>query len=249
MKLRNVVSIAAAVGALGLASAASATTTTWTFTGNSKSDGPVNATATFTTSLNSLTIDLTDLLVNPTSDGQLISGLSFMLDTGGPATATLGTTTGALINIDKKTGVATSTAVAIDHWAVAISGGKVFLEAAGGFAPGGKPHDLIIGPGNGSGVYTNANSSISDKNPSIKNTGHFTVNFTGVFSPFNVKNVQIAFGTSGTDFHTAWCSSGDCFGDGGRGGGIPEPATWAMMILGFGGVGAVLRRRRKAALA
>jgi hypothetical protein len=27
-------------------------------------------------------------------------------------------------------------------------------------------------------------------------------------------------------------------------GGVPEPASWALMILGFGGVGAVLRRRR-----
>eukprot|EP01041_Mallomonas_annulata_P019365 gene19365-38671_t len=30
---------------------------------------------------------------------------------------------------------------------------------------------------------------------------------------------------------------------------VPEPATWAMMILGFGGVGAALRRRRASALA
>ena len=29
-----------------------------------------------------------------------------------------------------------------------------------------------------------------------------------------------------------------------RGGAVPEPATWAMMILGFGAVGAILRRRR-----
>jgi len=28
------------------------------------------------------------------------------------------------------------------------------------------------------------------------------------------------------------------------GNGVPEPATWAMMILGFGGIGAALRRRR-----
>ncbi len=31
---------------------------------------------------------------------------------------------------------------------------------------------------------------------------------------------------------------------GGRGGAVPEPATWAMMIAGFGLAGATLRRRR-----
>ena len=30
------------------------------------------------------------------------------------------------------------------------------------------------------------------------------------------------------------------------GGAVPEPATWAMMVLGFGGMGAMLRRRRQA---
>lgn len=34
-----------------------------------------------------------------------------------------------------------------------------------------------------------------------------------------------------------------------RGGAVPEPATWAMMLLGFGGMGAMLRRRRPAAFA
>lgn len=31
-------------------------------------------------------------------------------------------------------------------------------------------------------------------------------------------------------------------------GGVPEPATWAMMLLGFGAVGFSMRRRRKALL-
>jgi hypothetical protein len=31
--------------------------------------------------------------------------------------------------------------------------------------------------------------------------------------------------------------------------GVPEPASWALMLVGFGGLGAVLRRRREAALA
>ncbi|MGH6996745.1 MAG: PEPxxWA-CTERM sorting domain-containing protein, partial [Phenylobacterium sp.] len=30
---------------------------------------------------------------------------------------------------------------------------------------------------------------------------------------------------------------------------VPEPATWAMMIAGFGIVGSAVRRRRPAALA
>lgn len=33
------------------------------------------------------------------------------------------------------------------------------------------------------------------------------------------------------------------------GGGVPEPATWAMMLMGFGGLGAMLRRNRKPAFA
>lgn len=32
----------------------------------------------------------------------------------------------------------------------------------------------------------------------------------------------------------------------GTNGGIPEPAAWALMVLGFGGVGAMVRRRRTA---
>lgn len=31
------------------------------------------------------------------------------------------------------------------------------------------------------------------------------------------------------------------------GGGVPEPATWAMMLVGFGGVGAMMRRRSRSA--
>ena len=32
-------------------------------------------------------------------------------------------------------------------------------------------------------------------------------------------------------------------------GGVPEPATWAMMLTGFGGLGALMRRRRALSVA
>ena len=35
---------------------------------------------------------------------------------------------------------------------------------------------------------------------------------------------------------------------GGLGGAVPEPSAWALMILGFGGVGAAIRSRRRATL-
>ena len=34
----------------------------------------------------------------------------------------------------------------------------------------------------------------------------------------------------------------------GDGGGVPEPATWAMMVLGFGAAGFAVRRSRNKAL-
>jgi hypothetical protein len=38
------------------------------------------------------------------------------------------------------------------------------------------------------------------------------------------------------------------FGGGGTAGGVPEPASWAMLMIGFGGIGSALRRRRLAAI-
>jgi hypothetical protein len=63
---------------------------------------------------------------------------------------------------------------------------------------------------------------------------------------------------AGTDLHTillAYNSSSDAklyfTGDNENPGGgpVPEPATWALMLVGFGGMGAVLRRNRRHARA
>ena len=57
-----------------------------------------------------------------------------------------------------------------------------------------------------------------------------------------------------SDFHVRYQAiDGDGFdGDSGVGdptGAVPEPATWAMMLMGFGAVGYSIRRRRKTTLA
>jgi len=49
--------------------------------------------------------------------------------------------------------------------------------------------------------------------------------------------------TMSTYFNNPGISHVDLF-DGGAGG-VPEPATWAMMLLGFGGIGFAMRRGRK----
>ena len=58
-----------------------------------------------------------------------------------------------------------------------------------------------------------------------------------VFYPNN-PGTSPTFTAAGRDY----CTVGlDC------GPGVPEPATWAMMLMGFGGMGAVLRRNRRQA--
>src|SRR5260370_1225607 len=59
--------------------AVGATTSFFTPTGSSVTDGPVNAQGTFVTSTGRLVITLQDLLVNPTSVGQLLSDLDFVV--------------------------------------------------------------------------------------------------------------------------------------------------------------------------
>jgi hypothetical protein len=230
----------AGIAASALFCGAADAATLWTFTGNSAADGAVKGTALINLVGNTLTVDLTSLLNNPTSDGQELSGVAIKLSSLA-STTSLTTKTGTEINILAGGGTSTADNV-IQHWGTALSGGSIYLATAGVGALGGKPVDLIIG----AGPYTNANASIRGKNPSILNTGHFVLTLTGLGSGVTVTGVNLGFGTSGTDYHTATCSlpTGGTCDSGGPGTAVPEPATWAMMILGFGGVGAMIRRRR-----
>jgi hypothetical protein len=59
-----------------------------------------------------------------------------------------------------------------------------------------------------------------------------------------IPNTNYTFQYSGT-----LANSGNISGNGAFGmAAVPEPATWGMMLLGFGAMGMVLRRRRRPVL-
>lgn len=73
-------------------------------------------------------------------------------------------------------------------------------------------------------------------------TGFYYFNFLTPTNSITLYDTQ-GFSTA-TLYGTGTAPDG---GTGGTGGGaVPEPSTWAMMLLGFGAVGAGMRRRRRA---
>jgi len=81
-------------------------------------------------------------------------------------------------------------------------------------------------------------------------TGHLTFSVTGA-APLSIASLGaghdgVVFGADLRQCITQSCITGPV-GAIARivpPGGVPEPGTWAMMILGLGGIGAILRRRR-----
>ena len=96
------------------------------------------------------------------------------------------------------------------------------------FGAGGAGALLDSQPGLGTVAYT---SDFFDFTGMI--AGDFSIGLSGITPGFSTTGAWTAdsVGTFASDAR------------GGGSGGIPEPATWAMMIIGFGGVGAMLRRR------
>jgi len=77
------------------------------------------------------------------------------------------------------------------------------------------------------------------------------VNFAGVTPgseefAFNLLNVSPHFGASANKALNSFTSNG---GGNFSAAGVPEPATWGLMIVGFGGLGLVLRNNRRRAIA
>jgi hypothetical protein len=92
----------------------------------------------------------------------------------------------------------------------------------------------------GQGVNNSLQSTNSQFDPFILSPATFTFNLAGLSPNATVTGVKFNFGTQ---IGEGVGCGGTC-GGGGTGGPAPEPAAWTMMIAGFGGVGALMRRRR-----
>jgi len=196
-------------------------------------DDPGVATATITTGLGTLNVVITNLVANPTSAAQEISGIQINVGNT-PSSVSLSSSSGTLIDINTKTHMVFSDPGSIDHWGVAKSGATIYLATAGTGSPGGQPRDLIIGPG----PYTNANTSVTNFEPLIQNTATFVLLVGGITDSTLINTVNFEFGTGPDSF------SGPLL-DPPAPGATPLPAAFPLFAGGAGLLGFLGWRRKK----
>jgi hypothetical protein len=168
-----------------------------TAAGAHDSNGSVDASASFTVGNGTVTVTLTDLLENPISSGQALSGVEFTVS-GATSMATLASSSGVTSTITPGSGAYTPGVLTspLDHWS-ANNGANLATVGIGG----GKPYDLIVGPDSagsitGAGTYSNANNGFSQFNPYVLGSATFTVDISGVTSNSTLSGVVFEFGTT-----------------------------------------------------
>jgi hypothetical protein len=108
--------------------------------------------------------------------------------------------------------------------------------------PGGKHGPLVFTVANAGGITFAGLGYTTDSSGKLTGLGtgeHFQSTSLGWWFAADIYD-----GKTGLTYNVA---ARDAFGP--TTGGIPEPAAWALMLVGFGGMGALLRRKRRLALA
>lgn len=230
--------LAAASMATAPATVRAGTTTYSTTTGATNDSGePLDAQVVFTTRTGEIDITLSNLLENPRDDAQLISALTFTVS-GVTGTVSLASSSGNTSSIDTSNGTYTAGAATspLPSWAATNSGTSLQLNAL----TGSKPSDLIIGPDDKGfldptkgGLYSNANSSISQHNPVVLGSAYFVIDDAGVSSDSAVTSVTFQFGTTpGSNLSVGVAH-------------LPEPSSMTMGLSALAVVASVLFRRHQ----
>jgi hypothetical protein len=237
---------AAAGAALSMVLASTASAAVFIVSGTSGGN-PVSAEAVVTAGAGTLSIDVTNTVANFNRSSQAIRGIEidFEID---PTSFLTFTADGQLANISTNANPDTATLISGEptRWTAALGGGVLLLDVGGN-----QPRHMIAG----AVPIGNANAGVGNFNPYLLGTGFFDLTFAPGFTP-HVTSISFLFGTGPDAILSTTCDR-DCIvvdpcanpmapGCGGSNNSVPEPNAWALMIVGFGGVGYAIRRRRYA---
>ena len=202
------------------------------------------ATASITVAAGQLTVVLTDTEANPRSAGDLLSSIE-ITPSGAVGSPTLSSQAGSLITVASNTGPYSTSAGPPSHWGVGVSTTHcetgtscIALETAGPFAVGGAPINMIIGPPDASGNYSNGNASVVNGHfsPYIDGTGTFIIFDSSITATTTIAGVTFDFGTGPDTFLPGVLVPAPVIGHG------------LFVLLAIGGVlfaGELLERSRK----
>jgi len=229
--------VAGAIGAAALTllmtSPLSAATVTFVTPTGSTTSGPVNASATFTTTANQILVSLSNLQTNITDVAQALSDLSFTYSGASLGTPTLTSSSGQEITVAGNGSFTTGSTVSTG-WAASNTGSTILLNVLGTATA---PTHLIIGPPGAGNLYSNANGSIAANpahNPFLNQVATFNLSLAGITASTLITGATFSFGTT-AGVNVAGVPSTSA---------VPLPGALPLFATGLGGL-LLMRWKRK----